>query len=365
MERYEVNKALERFRISIEDLEKAVKPDELSARLLDYADIMQSPNFWNDTKKAKQITQEANQIESKLTTFKTLKNQIEEINLWFEEAEEGTETWELLEGEIDDLSHKLENFEIEILLNEPYDDKDAILELHPGAGGTESMDWCSMLLRMYQRYAQLKGFKVEILDYQAGEEAGVKSVTLRIKGMYAYGYLKAERGVHRLVRISPFDANKRRHTSFVSCDVMPEMTDDVEIEIKDEDLRIDTFQSSGAGGQSVNTTYSAVRLTHIPTGIVINMQNERSQLKNREAAMSILKSKLLQRELEQKQNELNAIKGEQKDIAWGSQIRSYVFQPYQLVKDHRTDYEVGNIQSVMDGDLDGFIYAYLKERKHG
>lgn len=364
MERYEVNKTLEIFETSLNDLEKAIKPDELNARLLDLSKTMQSPSFWNDTKQAKKTTQEANQIELKLSTLKALKKQFEELNMWFEEATEGTDTWDLLESEIKDLSQKLDSFEIEVLLNEPYDDKDAILELHPGAGGTESMDWCDILMRMYQRYAQLKGFKVEILDYLAGEEAGVKSVTMRIKGPYAYGYLKAERGVHRLVRISPFDSNKRRHTSFVSCDVVPEFTDDIDIEVKDEDIKIDTFQSSGAGGQSVNTTYSAVRLTHIPTGIVINMQNERSQLKNRETAMSILKSKLMQLELENKQNELNAIKGEQKDIAWGSQIRSYVFQPYQLVKDHRTDYEVGNIQSVMDGDLDGFIYAYLKDRKN-
>ncbi|VEU82661.1 peptide chain release factor 2 [Acholeplasma hippikon] len=364
MERYEVNRTIESFETSLNDLEKALNFDALNERLHVLGEEMANPNFWNDTKKAKKLTQEANQLTAKKQTYQSLKNQFKDIKVWFLEAEEGTETWEILEAEIKDLTHKLGDFEVEILLNEPYDENNAILELHPGAGGTESMDWCSMLMRMYQRYAQLRGFKVEILDYLPGEEAGVKSVTMRISGPYAYGYLKAERGVHRLVRISPFDSNKRRHTSFVSCDVAPEFSDDVEIEIKDEDLRIDTFQSSGAGGQSVNTTYSAVRLTHIPTGIVISMQNERSQLKNREAAMNILKSKLMQRELEAKQNEINALKGEKSDIGWGNQIRSYVFQPYQLVKDHRTNYEVGNIQSVMDGDIDGFINAYLKGKSY-
>lgn len=364
MERYEVNKTLESFQTTINDLEKALNLDVINARLLALGELMNAPTFWNDTKNAKKLTQEANQLSYKKSTIQKLSSQFEDLNIWLEDAKEGTDTWDILEEEIKDLSKKLAAFEIEVLLNDTYDDRNAILELHPGAGGTESMDWCGMLMRMYQRYAQLKGFKVEILNYLAGEEAGVKSVTLRISGDYAYGYLKSERGVHRLVRISPFDSNKRRHTSFVSCDIAPEFADDVEIEIKDEDIRIDTFQSSGAGGQSVNTTYSAVRLTHIPSGIVINMQNERSQLKNRDAALSILKSKLMQRELEAKQEELDKLKGEKSDIGWGSQIRSYVFQPYQMAKDHRTGYEVGNIQSVMDGEIDGFINAYLKVRNH-
>jgi len=325
---------------------------------------MANPNFWNDSNQAKKISQELNQLTEKKQTITSIKNQYEDALMWLEEAKEGTESWDVLEDEIDSLQKKISEFEIEVLLNGEYDHNNAILELHPGAGGTESMDWCGILMRMYERFAGYKGYKVEILNYLAGEEAGVKSVTLRISGPYAYGNLKSERGVHRLVRISPFDSNKRRHTSFVSCDVAPEIDETSEVELKDDDIRMDTFQSSGAGGQSVNTTYSAVRLTHIPTGIVVNIQNERSQIKNKEAAMQILKSKLIQKELEEKQAKLNALKGEKSDIGWGSQIRSYVFQPYQMVKDHRTNYEVGNIQSVMDGDIDGFINAYLKSKAY-
>ena len=249
-----------------------------------------------------------------------------------------------------------------MLLSEPYDANNAILELHPGAGGTESQDWASMLLRMYQRFAEDKDFKVETLDYQPGDEAGVKSVTLLIKGHNAYGYLKAEKGVHRLVRISPFDSSGRRHTSFVSCDVTPEMTDDVDIEIRSEDIKVDTYRASGAGGQHVNTTDSAVRITHLPTNTIVTCQNERSQIKNREAAMKMLKSKLYQLEIERQQQELDDIRGEQKEIGWGSQIRSYVFHPYSMVKDHRTNMETGNTQAVMDGDLGIFIDAYLRSQ---
>ncbi|MTL67112.1 peptide chain release factor 2, partial [Turicibacter sanguinis] len=242
----------------------------------------------------------------------------------------------------------------------PYDANNAILELHPGAGGTESQDWAEMLYRMYTRYAERKGFKIEVLDYLVGEEAGIKSVTIKIKGTNAFGYFKAERGVHRLVRISPFDSGGRRHTSFCSCDVMPEFSGDIDIEIRAEDLKIDTYRASGAGGQHINTTDSAVRITHIPTNTIVTCQNQRSQIKNREAAMEMLKSKLYQRKLEEQEAELAKIRGEVKEIGWGSQIRSYVFHPYSLVKDHRTSYEVGNVQSVMDGDLDGFIDAYLR-----
>jgi peptide chain release factor 2 len=258
---------------------------------------------------------------------------------------------------------KLEAFELQLLLNNPYDKSNAILELHPGAGGTESQDWAEMLLRMYRRYGESKGYKVEVLDYLPGDEAGVKSVTLLFKGHNAYGYLKAEKGVHRLVRISPFDASGRRHTSFVSCDVVPEIEDDNnEIEIRTEDLRVDTFRSSGAGGQHINTTDSAVRITHIPTGIVVACQTERSQISNRDRAMKMLRSKLLERRIEEAEKELAAIRGEQSDIAWGSQIRSYVFHPYSMVKDHRTGAETGNVSAVMDGDLDPFIDAYLRKQ---
>lgn len=364
MEKYEVNKTLELFETKIKDLENALDLDAINNRLKEIEPIMANPNFWNDSNQAKKISQELNQLTEKKQTITSIQNQYEDALMWLEEAKEGTESWDILEAEIDSLQKKISEFEIEVLLNGEYDHNNAILELHPGAGGTESMDWCGILMRMYERFAGYKGYKVEILNYSAGEEAGVKSVTLRISGPYAYGNLKSERGVHRLVRISPFDSNKRRHTSFVSCDVAPEIDETSEVELKDDDIRMDTFQSSGAGGQSVNTTYSAVRLTHIPTGIVVNIQNERSQIKNKEAAMQILKSKLIQKELEEKQAKLNALKGEKSDIGWGSQIRSYVFQPYQMVKDHRTNYEVGNIQSVMDGDIDGFINAYLKSKAY-
>jgi peptide chain release factor 2 len=248
------------------------------------------------------------------------------------------------------------------MLSEPYDRNSAILQLHPGAGGTESQDWADMLLRMYTRWAEDHGYKVETLDYLAGDEAGIKSVTLLIKGNYAYGYLKAEKGIHRLVRISPFDSSGRRHTSFVSVEVMPEIDNDIEIEIRQEDLKIDTYRSSGAGGQHVNTTDSAVRITHIPTGIVVTCQSERSQIKNRDRAMKILKARLYERQLEEQQKELQSLKGEQSEIGWGNQIRSYVFHPYSMVKDHRTQVEVGNVQAVMDGEIDSFIEAYLRQQ---
>jgi peptide chain release factor 2 len=247
-----------------------------------------------------------------------------------------------------------------MLLSEPYDKNNAILELHPGAGGTESQDWASMLLRMYTRWAEKKNYTVETLDYLPGDEAGLKSVTMMIKGYNAYGFLKAEKGVHRLVRISPFDSSGRRHTSFVSCEVMPEMEDSVEVEVRTEDLRIDTYRASGAGGQHVNTTDSAVRITHLPTNIIVTCQNERSQLKNRDQAMKMLRAKLYQRQIEERQQEMDEIRGEQKEIGWGSQIRSYVFHPYNMVKDHRTNVEMGNTQSVMDGNLDPFIDEYLR-----
>lgn len=361
MERYEVNKNLEIIKQTLVDLNKALDIDALNKRLLLLNEQMEKPDFWQDTRQAKKITQESNQMMQQIETYNKLENQYQDILVWLDESEEGTETWDILESEIADIKKHLRDFEVEVLLSEPYDIKNAIVELHPGAGGTESQDWGDMLFRMYQRYAQRKNFKIEILDYQAGDEAGIKSVTMLIKGPFAYGYLKSERGVHRLVRISPFDSNARRHTSFVSCDVVPEFDEDVAVDIKDEDLKIDVYRSSGAGGQSVNTTDSAVRITHLPTGVVVTCQNERSQIKNRDSAMNILKAKLFQMQLKEKEAEINAIKGEQKDIGWGSQIRSYVFHPYQMVKDHRTNYEVGNVASVMDGDLDGFINAYLKQ----
>ena len=274
------------------------------------------------------------------------------------EEEDSSVLGEVRSG-IKELSNQLETMKLDTLLSGPYDKNNAILTMHAGAGGTEAQDWVSMLLRMYQRWAERKNFKVEELDFLAGEEAGVKSVTILIKGLNAYGYLKAEKGVHRLVRISPFDASGRRHTSFASLDVMPELDDDVEIDINQDELRIDTYRSSGAGGQHINKTDSAIRITHIPTGIVVSCQNERSQHKNKETAMKMLKAKLIElAELEQKKK-MNEIQGDLMEIGWGSQIRSYVFHPYNMVKDHRTNFEVGNINAVMDGDLDGFINAYL------
>jgi peptide chain release factor 2 len=265
-----------------------------------------------------------------------------------------------LEKGLSDLKNEMDMFELTLMLNGPYDRNNAILELHPGAGGTESQDWAQMLLRMYTRWAERNGFKVEVLDYLPGEEAGIKSVTLLIKGTNAYGYLKAEKGVHRLVRISPFDASGRRHTSFVSANVMPELDNDVEVEIRPDEIKIDTYRSSGAGGQHVNTTDSAVRITHLPTGIVVTCQSERSQIQNRERAMKILKARLYEHRLQEQQKELNELKGEQTEIGWGNQIRSYVFHPYSLVKDHRTQTEVGNVQAVMDGEIDIFIEAWLR-----
>ncbi len=325
---------------------------------------MLEPNFWNDQQGAQKVINEANGLKDLVNEYKELVDTQENLELTHDlvKEEEDSELHAELESELHELVTRLNEFELQLLLSEPYDKNNAILELHPGAGGTESQDWGSMLLRMYTRWGEKKGFKVETLDYLAGDEAGIKSVTLLIKGHNAYGYLKAEKGVHRLVRISPFDSSGRRHTSFVSCEVMPEFNDDIEIEIRTEDLRIDTYRSSGAGGQHINTTDSAVRITHIPTGVVVSCQSERSQIKNRETAMSMLKAKLYQREIEEKEKQLAEIRGEQKEIGWGSQIRSYVFHPYSMVKDHRTNTESGNVQAVMDGDIDPFINAYLRFR---
>jgi peptide chain release factor 2 len=266
-----------------------------------------------------------------------------------------------IKGSLENMVGELSKFELTTLLSGPDDVRNAILTIHPGAGGTESQDWADMLFRMYNRWAEIKGFKVNLLDYLSGEEAGLKSATLEIQGEYAFGYLKAESGVHRLVRISPFDANKRRHTSFVSVFVIPEVEDNIEVEIKDDDLRIDTYRASGAGGQHVNKTSSAVRITHIPTGIVVQCQNERSQIKNRAVAMTLLRSRLYQMHLEEQKKKRAEIEKTKKKIEWGSQIRSYVFHPYNMVKDHRTDAETSNVQAVMDGNIDMFIEAYLAD----
>ena len=356
--RSEIKKMSERigqFRISlnVEEKENAIEALEHD---------MQAPGFWDDQRGAQEIINKANILKEKVGTFYQLDGEVEELvlglDLILEEHDEDLQSE--LESQIVDVSEKLNAFELEILLSGPYDGNNAILELHPGAGGTESQDWAEMLYRMFTRYAERKGFKVEVIDYLAGEEAGIKSVTVKIKGPNAFGYFKAEKGVHRLVRISPFDSGGRRHTSFCSCDVMPEFSDDIDIEIRSEDLKIDTYRASGAGGQHINTTDSAVRITHLPTNTIVTCQNQRSQIKNREAAMGMLKAKLYQKKLEDQEAELAKIRGEVKEIGWGSQIRSYVFHPYSMVKDHRTSYEVGNVQGVMDGDLDGFVDAYLR-----
>lgn len=321
---------------------------------------MAEPNFWDDAKKAQHIIDETNRLKAQYDQFKTLESTQEELEVMLELSEDDEELYQELTAQLQTFQQHLTDYERTQLLSGPYDHNNAIIEFHPGAGGTESQDWGSMLLRMYQRWADKHGFNIETLDYQAGDEAGIKSVTLLVKGENAYGYLRSERGVHRLVRISPFDSANRRHTSFCSVDVMPELDQSVDIEINPDDLKIDTFRASGAGGQHINKTESAVRITHIPTGIVVSSQAQRSQLKNRETAMNMLKAKLYQLELEKKEQEEAAIRGEQMDNGWGSQIRSYVFHPYTMVKDHRTLYETGNGQAVMDGDLDSFIDAYLR-----
>lgn len=291
----------------------------------------------------------------------------EDASVLLELAEEEGSASELASAarEVDDLAAEVDKLEIETLLSGKYDSHDAILTLHAGAGGTESQDWVEMLARMFTRWAEVHGYKVEILDSLPGEEAGLKSVTMSVKGDNAYGYLSSEKGVHRLVRISPFDAAARRHTSFASVDVIPEIEDDGEVDIKPDDLKVDTYRSSSAGGQHVNKTDSAVRITHLPTGIVVSCQNERSQHMNRATCMRVLRSKLVELKERERQQEMDALRGVQTDIAWGNQIRSYVFQPYTLVKDHRTGVEIGNVQGVMDGNLDPFINAYLLHRREG
>lgn len=323
---------------------------------------MAEPNFWDDQNAAQKVISEANAMRGVVERMERLTALQEDLEVTLELAAEENDMDLFAEANQTavEQANQLDKFELELMLSSPYDANNAILELHPGAGGTESQDWALILLRMYTRWAEDKGFKVETVDYLPGDEAGLKSATLMIKGHNAYGYLKAEKGVHRLVRISPFDASGRRHTSFASVDVIPEIDDDIQIEVRSEDLKIDVYRSSGAGGQHVNTTDSAVRITHIPTGIVVTCQSERSQIQNRAVAMNLLKARLYERERQEQEKALANIRGEQKDIAWGSQIRSYVFHPYSMVKDHRTGFDVGNVHAVVDGMLDPFIDAYLR-----
>ncbi len=323
---------------------------------------LEDPEVWGNPEKMNRLNAELKSCTSKMEIHQDLTRKLEDASTlmdFYEEAED-QESLDEAEQLLNAAETEIETLRLETLLNGPYDKNNAIISLHAGAGGTEAMDWTEMLLRMYTRWAEKKGFSVKTLDYLEGDEAGVKSVTIKIDGEYAYGYLKAERGVHRLVRISPFDAAKKRHTSFASVDVMPELHDDMTIEIRPEDLKVDTYRSSGAGGQHVNKTESAIRITHLPTGIVVQCQNERSQIQNRETAMNMLRGKLLALKEQEEMAKLSDIKGELKKIEWGSQIRSYVFCPYTMVNDHRTEIKTPNVQAVMDGDIDLFIIGYLK-----
>ena len=333
-----------------------------------------SPDFWENTQNSSKVLKQITDLKSKTENYKKIQSNLEYAKelteIILEDFQHNEDENSELNNEIkeiiqitNNLEKDIEKLEISTLLSGKYDSNNAILTLHPGAGGTEAQDWVAMLYRMYCRWCNANGYEVKELDYLDGEEAGIKSVTFLVSGAYAYGYLKGEMGVHRLVRISPFDAGGRRHTSFASLEVLPEIAEDVQIDINPDDLRIDTYRASGAGGQHINKTSSAVRITHIPTNIVVTCQSERSQIQNRETAMKMLKSKLL--DLKEKENKetIDDLKGVQMDIAWGSQIRSYVFCPYTMVKDHRTGYEVGNVQSVMDGDLNGFMNSYLRSTK--
>ena len=326
-------------------------------------DLSAAADFWDNPEEAQKVMQQISTLRSKIERYNEVKAMLEDCETLYEMAKEEGDDEELLNEAFESLKpmmKELQDFELETLLNGQYDANNAIISIHPGAGGTEGQDWAEMLYRMYVHWAENHKYSVTVLDYLAGEEAGIKSVTLLIKGENAFGYLKAERGVHRLVRISPFDASGRRHTSFAALEVMPEVENDDSIEIDPKDLRIDTYRSTGAGGQHINTTDSAVRITHLPTGIVVQCQNERSQIQNRATAMKMLTSKLVELKIKEHEQELAAIQGEQQEIGWGSQIRSYVFHPYSMVKDHRTNVEKGNVQAVMDGDIDDFIQAYLK-----
>ncbi len=323
--------------------------------------------FWDDLENSQKVLQKTKQLKDKVASFNTLKGEWEDLSTLIELAidEDDESLLPEIEESFNTLTKNLEKMRLDTLLSGKYDANNAIISIHPGAGGTEAQDWAQMLLRMYQRWGERRGFTVETLDFLAGDEAGVKSVTIQLSGANAYGYAKCEKGVHRLVRISPFDASGRRHTSFASVDVMPEIDENIEVNINPEDIRVDTFRASGAGGQHINKTDSAIRMTHIPTGVVVACQNERSQHQNRETAMKMLKAKLFEMAEREQMEKIEDLKGDMKDIAWGSQIRSYVFHPYNMVKDHRTNFEMGNIGAVMDGDLDGFINEYLKGANAG
>lgn len=348
----------------IKNLKEALAIDLVKNEIKELDEKAAAPDFWDNMEESQKILKKAGSLKAKVATYEDLKSDYEDALVMIELADEENDE-SLLEdctASVEDIEKRIENLTLSTLLSGEFDNKNALLTFHAGAGGTEAMDWAEMLFRMYNRWGERHGYKVSTLDYLDGDVAGLKSATILIEGENAYGYLKGEMGIHRLVRVSPFDSSGRRHTSFASLEVMPEIDDDVNVEIREEDIKMDVYRASGAGGQKVNKTSSAVRLTHIPTGIVVSCQIERSQHQNREVAMRMLKSKLVEIKERENLERIEDIKGDQKEIAWGSQIRSYVFMPYTMAKDHRTGFEMGNINAVMDGDIDGFINAYLKQK---
>lgn len=348
----------------IENLKEALAIDSLKAEVEVLEKESAAPDFWDDMENSQKVMQKIGSLKAKVTGYESLKSDYEDALVMIELADEEGDL-SLLDdctASVKYIETRVEDMTLSTLLSGEFDGKNALLTFHAGAGGTEAQDWAEMLFRMYNRWGERHGYKVSTLDYLDGDVAGIKSATILVEGENAYGYLKGEMGIHRLVRVSPFDSSGRRHTSFASVEVMPEIDDDVNVEIREEDIKMDVYRASGAGGQKVNKTSSAVRLTHIPTGIVVSCQIERSQHQNREVAMRMLKSKLVEIKERENLERIEDIKGDQKEIAWGSQIRSYVFMPYTLAKDHRTGFEMGNITAVMDGDIDGFINAYLKQK---
>ena len=346
----------------LKELGASLNLDAKKERIAELSRYMEAPDFWDDPERSQKMTKELKSLEDNVKSYTTLSTQYDDISELIEMGyeENDPEVIPVIQESLDEFTTNLEALRLSTLLNGEYDKNNAIIRLNAGAGGTEACDWSSMLYRMYTRYADRNGFSVEVLDMLDGDEAGIKSVTFQVNGENAYGYLKSEKGVHRLVRISPFNAAGKRQTSFVSCDVMPEIEEDLDVEINDDDLRIDTYRSSGAGGQHINKTSSAIRITHLPTGIVVTCQNERSQFQNKDKAMQMLKAKLYMLKQQENEEKISGIRGEVKDIAWGNQIRSYVLQPYTMVKDHRTGASSGNASAVLDGDIDLFISAYLR-----
>ena len=363
----EQKQALRAAEPDLKDLASALGIEAVKKEIAELDEQAAQPDFWNDMENSQKVLKRSGSLKATLAAYEQLVSLFEDAQTMIEMAEEDNDESMLpdIDKALRELNAKMEEQRLSTLLSGEYDAKNAILTFHPGAGGTEAQDWVEMLYRMYMRWGERHEFKVSVLDYLEGEEAGIKSASIMIEGFNAYGYLKSEAGVHRLVRVSPFDASGRRHTSFASVEVMPEIDDTIEVEIRPEDIQVDTYRSSGAGGQKVNKTDSAVRITHLPTGIVVSCQVERSQYQNKDVAMRMLKSKLIQIKEREHLEKIEDIRGDQKEIAWGAQIRSYVFMPYTLVKDHRTGFEMGNVNAVMDGDIDGFINAYLKALAHG